>query len=109
MTRYADRLEAAGIRVAVDERDINPPCVLINHPSLRYRFGKGGWSGEWSMWAIVPDSGRRVALDNLDDLMGAVQQALSGLILTATPISVAGVDGSPPLPGYDLVWTETIR
>jgi hypothetical protein len=109
MGAIVDRLTAAGVRAVVDERDIAPPCVMLRSPSLAWRFGKGGWSAEWVLWAVVPDSGTMVALENLDLLMEQVQQALAGAIVTATPITVGGIDGSPPVPGYALTWTDTIR
>lgn len=109
MAAILDALTAGGVRAVADERDIVPPCVLLNAPSLAYRFGKGGWSADWTLWAIVPDSGRLVALENLDLLMSQVQTALGGAVVAAAPISVAGVDGSPPLPGYALTWQETIH
>ncbi len=104
-----DALVDAGIRAVVDERDINPPCALVNPPAVTYRFGKGGWSATWRVWAIVPDSGRNVAMTNLDALMGDIQSALGGMVTTATPINVAGVDGAGPLPAYEMVLTTTLQ
>lgn len=109
MTSIVDTLTAAGVRAVVDERDVNPPCALVNAPSLTYRFNKGGWDAVWSVWAIAGDAGRRPAIAALDDLMGEIQTALAGAVVTATPIMVTGVDGSPALPAYDMRWTDRIR
>lgn len=109
MTALVDALTGAGIRAVVDERDINPPCAMVNPPAVDYRFGKGSWSATWRVWAIVPDSGRNVALANLDALMTDIQAALGGRVAGATPISVAGVDGAGPLPGYEMTFTTTLQ
>lgn len=109
MTAITDRLNAAGIRAVVDERDVNPPCALLRPPALAYRFNKGGWTASWSLWAIVPDGGRRTATEALDVLMGDIQTALGGAVVTALPINVTGIDGQPALPGYDMSWQDTIR
>jgi hypothetical protein len=109
MTALVDALAGAGIRAVVDERDINPPCALVNPPDVAYRFGKGGWSATWRVWAIVPDSGRNVSMANLDTLMGEIQLALGGMVTTATPINVSGVDGAGPLPAYEMVLTTTLQ
>lgn len=107
MDSITGRLEAAGVRCVIDERDVNPPCVLIGPPTITYRFHKGSWVAAWALLAIVPDSGRRVATDNLDALVTAVQAALGGTITTAVPLSFTGVDTAPALPAYQLAFNET--
>lgn len=104
-----DRLTDAGIRAVADERDVNPPCVLVRAPRMAFRFGARCYDAEWTLWVIVPDSGRTVALDNLGPLIDATAAALGGPIIAATPVSVPGVDGSPPLPAYELTFTTTLK
>jgi hypothetical protein len=103
------RLAAGGVRATGDERDVNPPCVLVGPPDLAFRFGRPGWDGSWRLWAIVPDSGRLQATAALDDLIGQVQAALGGGLLAGTPTQWAGLDGAPALPAYELTLTTHAR
>ncbi|MET0996217.1 MAG: hypothetical protein ABWY20_20015 [Mycobacterium sp.] len=102
-----DRLRAAGIRATLDERDINPPAVWIKPPTLTFRFGKG-WTATWTVQAVVPDTGRNVALAALGTLVEAVQAALGGAAQTALPIALLIPGGAAPLPGYELTFNERI-
>jgi hypothetical protein len=99
----AARIAAAGIRATVDERDVNPPAVFVPAPAINYRFG-GCWMGTWALIAVVPDAGRTANLRALGDLVDAVRVALDGEITDARPVSFAGVDAAPPLPGYALTY-----
>jgi hypothetical protein len=103
------RLTAAGIRAATDERDLNPPCVLVGPPVLAFRFGRPGWDGEFRLIAVVPDSGRDTATAALDELVGAVAAALGGALLAGTPTQLSGLDGAPPLPAYELTMNTHAR
>lgn len=101
-------LSAAGIRAVVDERDVNPPCAWLREPALSYRFNKGGWDASWRLLAVVPDSGRRVAIDQLADLVAQCQEALAGAVVAAEPVDVPTGAGAV-LPGYQLTWSDRIR
>lgn len=102
------RLVAAGIRAVTDERDLNPPCVLVGAPVIAFRFGRPAWDGEFRLMAVVGDSGRTTATAALDALVGDVAAALPGLI-TGTPATLTGLDGSPPLPAYELTLNTHAR
>lgn len=101
------RIAAAGIRATTDERDVNPPCVIVPAPAVVFRFG-GCWDGTWPLLVVVPDGGRIANLVALADLVDAVQVAVDGAIKSGRPVAVTGVEGAPPLPGYELTYTETI-
>jgi hypothetical protein len=105
----ADRLTAAGLRAVTDERDVNPPCVLVGPPDITFRFGRPGWDGEFRLLAIVGDAGRNTATDALDDLVGAVHAATGGGLLTGTPAQFSGLDGAPALPAYELTLNTHAR
>jgi len=99
------QLVAGGVRAVADERDVNPPCVLVSAPVVTFRFGRGAWDGDWRLFAIVGDTGRPAATAALDDLLEQVQAALRGALLTGTPTQYPGIDGAPPLPAYELTLT----
>lgn len=108
MDAVVSTLTAAGIRAVVDERDVNPPCAWLREPTLSYRFNKGGYDVSWRLLAVVPDSGRRVAIDGLADLIDQIQTALAGAVVAAAPVDVPTGDGAV-LPGYELTWSDRIR
>lgn len=102
------QLTGGGIRATIDERDINPPAVWVKPPILSFRFGKG-WSGDWTLTAVVPDTGRDVALGALGRLVTSVQETMNWAVVTARPISliIPGTGGAP-LPAYELTFNERI-
>jgi hypothetical protein len=101
-------LQDAGIRAVRDARDLNPPAVLVNPPTVTFRFARGTFDAEWSVLAVAPNSGNRPALDVLSNLMERVAEALGGAPITGTPYQLQ-VDGeSDPLPSYQLTWTDRI-
>lgn len=101
-------LTAAGIRATTDERDVNPPCVFVPAPALVPRFGGQCWDATYTLIATVPDAGRPTALAELGAMVAAVNDALGG-VLDANPVSFAGVDGAPPLPGYAIRYSQSIE
>ena len=105
----ADRLTAAGVRVATDARDLNPPAVLITPPTVTNRFKAGTWNAEWQLLIVAPNAGTRPSLGQLSSLLASVVNALDGEPVTATPYSLT-VDGeSDPLPAYQLTWSARVR
>jgi hypothetical protein len=93
-----DTLTAAGISATRDERDVNPPCVLVPAPAVMWAFR--GWSGTWQLILTVPDAGPADNVRALSALIDATYAALAGEVVDAAPSSFPGVDGSPPLPAY---------
>ena len=101
-----DRLRGAGVRAVADVRDVNPPCVYVPPPTISWRFGKGYADLGWTVAAVVPATGRDVALKNLGPLLAAVADALAATPVTdGRPIDLGGVDGSAPMPAYELTFT----
>ena len=104
------RLKAAGLRATADLRDVNPPCVYVPPPQIAYRFGKGIADLTWTVAAIVPNTGRDVALRNLTPLIDDVAAALSATpVTTGRPIDVTGLDGGAPNPAYELTFVSRTR
>lgn len=109
MAALSDTLTAAGIRAAMDARDLNPPAVLITPPDMAFRFADGTWEAGWTLIATAPNAGTREALTALDALIVAVVSALGGQPVNASPYTLT-VDGqSDPLPAYQVTWSARIR
>lgn len=102
------KLKAGGVRATVDERSLNPPCVWVKPPNLAFRFGKG-WTAAWTLQAVVPDTGRDVALGALGRLVEQVQDAMGWTVAAALPISLLIPGGAAPLPGYEMTFNERIN
>lgn len=101
------RLRAAGIRAAVDARDLNPPAVLVRPPTLTYRFGKGYADAAFDAWVMVGSSGKSQELKQLSALLDQVQAALNHQGITARPDDAVLPDGSTA-PMFVLSWTSRI-
>jgi hypothetical protein len=93
MQAEVDLLTEAGVRAVLDQRDVNPPCVLVRPPVLTFRFGRG-YDAAWTYWLIVPDSGQAAVLDALGELIDATITALGFTAVAANPDDVTLGDGS---------------
>lgn len=100
-------LQAAGIRAVDDQRDLDPPGVLVEPPVLRYRIGRTVADAEWQILAVVGASGRRAELVALSELVDDVRQSV-GAVVEARPAGVYTTDSTVPLPAYVLTFTSTI-
>jgi len=109
MEAYQTAVEEAGVRCALDARDVNPPALLIRPPTLRYRFGRGCIGADWAAWLYLPDSGQihslRTGLPILETIHGALASA-GVAVLSATPADFQPPDGAI-LPGFILNWTTS--
>jgi len=104
-----DRLLTAGIAATADERDVNPPCVFVAPPTVTWRFRRGDFDARFALWAVVPDSGRNIALANLGPLVTAAAEALDLQVVTAESDDLFVPDRSGPLPAYRIVFTQKVR
>lgn len=104
-----DRLTAGGVRAVLDERDINPPCVFVGPPTIKWRFRRGDYDAEFRAWVLAPNSGRNIALKSLGPLLEATAEALGMVTVTAEPADFSVADQAGPLPGYRIVWHEQIN
>jgi hypothetical protein len=108
MVAMVGRLTAAGVPAALDERDLNPPGVLVRPPEISYRFSGGCAEATWTLLAAVPNSGTGPALVALSDLVDRARAALGGEITAAAPAQVTGTDHGAPLPAYRLTLSTDI-
>lgn len=96
MQAEVDALTEGGVRATLDERDVNPPCVLVRPPVLTYRFGRDV-AAEWTYWLIVPDAGKSSAIAALGELVEAAAAALRFTVVTLTPDDAILSDGTYPM------------
>lgn len=106
--QIVDMLVEAGISATVDQRDLNPPGVFVPLPTLAYRFHKGDVTATWRPVAAVANTGRSQVLTELSALLGAVQDALGGIAVTAVPVDLPTTAEAGELPGYELTFTTRI-
>lgn len=109
MKEFQDAISRAGVRCALDPRDINPPAVLIRPPSLDYRFGRGVIAGTWVAWLYLPDAGVLDALRNGFAILEDVYTALASVgvaVMNAVPGDFQTADGGI-MPGFTINWTTS--
>ena len=104
VTQLSARLQANGIRTAVDTRDLNPPAALIIPPDMSWRFARDTWDATWRVLAVVPNTGTSTDLVALDQLVAAIRDALGGAPTQATARTITIDGASDPLPAYELTW-----
>lgn len=108
MSALVAQLEAAGIRATVDPRDVNPPAVLVEPPTMEYRFATRAVDYAWTLTAIVPNSGTRPALDELAELVEDVRVALMAGV-RARPVTWVPLEAGDPLPAYAVEFTQSVK
>lgn len=105
MSAYLQALTDAGIRATDDARDLNPPAVQLRAPVLNFRFGRGCVGADWTARLVLPNSGQHQALSTALPMLLSIQEALGGVVVTATPADFELPDGGGPVPGYQLTWS----
>jgi len=108
MRELCERISAQGVPAVLDERDINPPCLMLRPPELAWRFGGGRYDATWTAVVLVPSAGRTAALGQLGQLVEAAAKGIRAAVLTARPSDYQPPDNSAPLPGMELSWTSKI-
>jgi hypothetical protein len=109
VTSVVDRLTAAGIRATMDERDLNPPCVYVAPPAVAWRFGRGDFECDFTIWAVTGAAGRNIDLPNLAVLVTQVAEALHLITVRAAPADLLVPHQAAPLPAYRITFTEHVR
>lgn len=102
-------LQAAGLRVYDDAAAINPPCLYLAPPTMRFRFGARGYEADMVLLACSSNTVKRAQYEELSDLIERTQQALGARIVQARPADIWTADQSAVLAAYELSWTDTIR
>ena len=109
MQAYQDAITRAGVRCALDPRDLNPPALLIRPPSMDYRFGRGRIAITWNAWLYLPDAGVVDALRNGFPMLQKIHEALADLgvaVMHTEPADFQTADGGI-MPGYTLNWNTS--
>lgn len=102
-------LEASGIRVALDLRDLNPPGCYLAPPDLEFRFRAGDFTASYTLVAVARNSTRRAAYDDMSRLLVDVQRALGERAQTARAVDVPTNDTASVLLGYEFSWHERVK
>lgn len=109
MRPILDALTAAGIRSTNDLKMLNPPCAYLAPPELSFRFRQGDFTAEHTLLLVASNTSRRLAFDEISQLLLLCQQVLGDRAQTARPVDVPTNDGSAVLLGYQLSWSERVR
>ncbi|MGW0247924.1 hypothetical protein ACWDYH_14950 [Nocardia goodfellowii] len=98
----ADELKAAGVRAAVDPRDLNPPCAWVVARSIAHELLGGGGTVAVEVYLIAPDSGAPQAYRTLTDLLDKALTVLEPDADTSLSEAVTLPGGGGPLPAFRL-------
>ena len=109
MRPILDALTAAGIRATNDLKMLNPPCAYLAAPELSFRFRQGDFTATYTLLLVASNTSRRLAFDEISELLLTCQQVLGERAQTARPVDVPTNDGSAVLLGYELSWSERVR
>jgi len=109
MAPIIDALTAGGIRATTDLKMLNPPCVYLAAPELEFRFRQGDFTATYTMLLVAANTSRRLAFDEMSQLIVQVQTILGERARSARPVDVPTNDGSAILLGYEFTWAERVR
>jgi hypothetical protein len=109
MTPVVDALTAAGIRVTLDVKRINPPGCYLHPPELVMRWRAGDFTATHRLLVVAAASDRAASYVAISDLIDQVLQALGDAPVTLRPAAVETSDVSTYLTAYDLIWTDRVR
>ena len=108
MEAVCEGIRAQGVPAVIDERDANPPCVLVQPPELSFRFGQGRFDATWTALVMVPNAGKNVALGQLGELIELAAKGIRAAVLAGQPADVQLPDNAAPVPGYSINWSSKI-
>lgn len=109
MAPILDALTAGGIRATNDIKMLNPPCAYLAPPELSFRFRQGDFTASYTLLLVAANTSRRLAFDEMSQLLLQVQTILGERAQTARPVDVPTQDGSAILLGYEFTWAERVR
>ena len=108
MESVCEGIRAQGVRAYVDERDCNPPCVLLRPPEISWRFGQGRYDAVWTALVMVENAGKGAALAKLGPLIEATAKGIGAAVLAGNPADVQLPDQAAPVPAFTLNWNSKI-
>jgi hypothetical protein len=102
-------LVAAGLRVFLDPKEVNPPCVYLAPPTMRFRFRQGDYECDQTLLLCSGNTVQRAQYEELSDLLARSQSALGYRMVTARPADMWTADQTAVLAAYEMTWTDTIK
>jgi hypothetical protein len=101
----AGKVAAAGLRVSLDPRRLNPPCVLIGTPTIITRVTSCTLEEVVPVYAVAPPPGNADA----DAWLLATVETLFGVLTDATQAVPTTVTvGAADAPAYELETRLTV-
>lgn len=97
------QLTAAGLNATCDPRNVQPPCVLVEPPSLTVR-NPHTVEARFSLLALAPPPGNLDAVRTLLDMADAITESVDN-----TTDGEPTTYGSTDLPCYRMTTTVTLR
>lgn len=94
-----DTLTAGGVRATADPRNVNPPCVLVNPPDLRYDLACGA-TATWRLRLVLPGPWNADTWRLADNTLPALDTLLD--IDTVTP------DTTTDPPTFEITFEEAL-
>jgi hypothetical protein len=104
-----DKLEAAGIRWNIDLQNMIVPGVLVPVPELTFRYSRSTLDARFTVVAVVNNTNRRAAVEELSELVTLVQSALDGAITELRPVEVTTTDSTGSLLAAELPITVSLK
>jgi hypothetical protein len=105
----AEALAAAGIRVTLDMKALNPPCAFLHPPDLAWRFRGGDMTVTHRLLLVCSAGDRTASYDRMSALLISAQSALGDRAVEAVPTDVETSDLSAFLTAYELHWADRVR
>lgn len=102
---WQQRFRDAEIPCALDQRDLDLPGVLIDPPTLVFKYA-GVADAEWTVYLLTADAGTLPALAQLDALIARVFPVIKGHTTDGAVVRLT-VGGGQAV-GYRFSWTERI-
>jgi len=100
-----DQLESVGLRAVTDPRNLTPPCVLVEPPTITAVQSQSLVELEFPISVVAPPPGNR---DSVMWLLRATDLAIEAVTVTGGAPGSYTV-GATELPAYNLTATVQIR
>lgn len=102
-------LQAAGLRVVEDPKDVNPPCIYLAPPTMRFRFNRADYEVDFTLLLCSSNTVKRAQYEELSDMMMRAQDALGFPMVTARPADIWTADQTAILAAYEMTWTSAMK
>ena len=102
-------LQGAGLRVFEDPKDVNPPCIYLAPPTLRFRFNRADYEIDFTLLLCSSNTTKSIQYQELSDLLMRAQAALGFPMVTARPADIWTADNTAVLAAYEMTWTDAVK